>query len=299
MQEKKLVRKRRITKDQPVRKRRTGTALLFLAPSLIGVAFFVLLPFADAVRRSFFGAMNHKFVGLQNYLAVFENKAFQLAAWNTVRFMGWCIPILLVVSMVLSLLVSAFKDRTGVYKTSFLIPMAIPVASIAMLWKVLFHKSGLLNQLVMYFGGTAVNWMNTQWAFVILVVSYLWKNAGYDMILWLAGLSNISPSLYEAAEVDGAGAFSRFRYITLPGIKPTFYTVSVLSILNSFKVFREAYLIAGDYPHESIYMLQHLFNNWFVTLDIDKLCAAATLLAAAVFLVIMLLQLFLGGRNEQ
>ena len=130
------------------------------------------------------------------------------------------------------------------------------------------------------------------------VFTYLWKNTGYDMILWLSGMAAIPPALYESAQMDGAGAMSRFFRITLPNLAPTLFTVTVLSLLNSFKVFREAYLISGSYPHESIYLLQHLFNNWFVNLDVDKMCAGAVLLAAVVLALILGLQ-WLWGRREE
>ncbi|MGL6173460.1 MAG: carbohydrate ABC transporter permease, partial [Cellulosilyticaceae bacterium] len=136
----------------------------------------------------------------------------------------------------------------------------------------------------------AIDWMKTDWAFWVLVASYIWRNIGYNMVLWLAGLSNISPTVYEAARVDGANAWQQFAKITIPQLLPTLFTIVVLSLLNSFKVFREAYLVAGDYPHDSMYMLQHLFNNWFTSLDIDKLSAAATLMAAVIFILILLLQ---------
>lgn len=267
---------------------------LFLIPSLLAVTLLVLAPFADVVRRSFFSAMSGQFVGFQNYLTVFRNDAFRTAAANTARFVVVCIPILLVFSLLLALLVNAFKEKRGVFKTSFLIPMAIPVASIVLLWKVVFHENGLFNIFITALGGEAINWLDSEWTFYVLVFSYLWKNTGYDMVLWLSGITAISPSLYESAEIDGAGAIQRFFRITLPGLMPTLFTVTVLSLLNSFKVFREAYLIGGSYPNKSIYMLQHLFNNWFVKLDVDKMCAGAVLLALVVFALIMLLQAFWG-----
>ncbi len=98
------------------------------------------------------------------------------------------------------------------------------------------------------------------------------------MVLWLAGLSAIPQEQYEAAQVQGAGRWSCFRYITMPQMKETVFVTALLSFINAFRVFREAYLIAGDYPHDSIYMLQHLFNNWFTNLDIQKMTAAAVLL---------------------
>ena len=97
-----------------------------------------------------------------------------------------------------------------------------------------------------------------------------------DMVLWLSGLSAINPALYEAAQIDGAGSIQRFVRITLPNLMPTLFTITVLSLLNSFKVFREAYLIAGGYPDDSIYMLQHLFNNWYGTMAQTAAAVAAS-----------------------
>ena len=98
--------------------------------------------------------------------------------------------------------------------------------------------------------------------------------------------------------MDGAGPWQCFCRITLPGLKGTAFLTAVLSVINSFKVFREAYLVAGDYPHESIYMLQHLFNNWYGNLDVDKMCAGAVMMGLFVFILIMLLQKVLGREEK-
>ncbi len=271
-------------------KKQLKRAYLFLAPSFLGVTIFVLVPFLDAFRRSFCNTMGDSFVGLNNYKTVLGNEAFRLAAKNTIRFLGICIPLLLIISLLFTVILSSLKGHREFFKTTFLVPVAIPVASVVLLWKVFFHKNGLLNLLLVHLGGNAIDFMNTDKAFYVLVFSYIWKNTGYDMVLWLAGLSGISTSLYEAAKMDGAGAFKRLCYITLPELLPTIYITAVLSIVNSFKVFREAYLISGNYPHDSIYMLQHIFNNWFIALDIQKMCAAAVIMAMMILLLILLLQ---------
>ena len=126
-----------------------------------------------------------------------------------------------------------------------------------------------------------VDWIGSKAAFGVLVFAYLWKNFGYDMVLWLSGLSAINPALYEAAQIDGAGSLQRFVRITLPNLMPTLFTITVLSLLNSFKVFREAYLIAGGYPDDSIYLLQHFMNNNFQNLNYQKISAAAVSIVAA------------------
>ncbi len=278
-------------------KKRQMTGILFVLPSLIGVCIFVLIPFLDVIRRSFLEAVNSRWVGIQNYLTVFTNPAFLLAGKNTLRFVGICIPLLIV----LSLSIAAFLNRQaagGILKTCFLLPMAIPVASVVLLWRVLFHNSGLLNHLLHSLGYAGTDWMNTGFAFWILVISYLWRNLGYNIVLWMAGLSSIPVSLYEAARVDGVGSFQCFLKITMPGLMPTLFTISVLSLLNSFKVFREGYLVAGDYPHESMYLLQHLFNNWFRDLSLDKMAAGAVTCAAVIFALVLILKKSWGGEED-
>lgn len=271
----------------------------FLLPSFLGVSIFVLIPFVDAVRRSFSETMTRKFVGLANYKVVFANEAFKLAAKNTGKFLLICIPLLLILSLFFSILLFSIKKLQNLIKTTFLIPMVIPAASIVLLWKVFFDEYGLLNKIIVHFGGSGTDWMNSSKAFYVLVFTYIWKNIGYDIILWLAGLNGISPSIYEAASVDGAGTVTKFIYITLPNLMSTLFIVTVLSLINSFKVFREAYLIAGDYPHESIYMLQHVFNNWFTNLDIQKMCAGAVLVAIVLLTVIIGIQKLTRSDTEE
>lgn len=110
------------------------------------------------------------------------------------------------------------------------------------------------------------------------------------MILWLARMDSISETLYQASAVDGANKFQQFRYITMPSLMPTAVLISILSLINTFKVFREAYLVAGNYPHESIYLLQHLFNNWFRELDLGRVTAASVLLLLVLLIIILFLQ---------
>ena len=269
-----------------------------MGPSFAGLALFFLVPFADTVRRSFFDARGTHFTGLKAYQRVITNDAFLLAASNTAKFLAVCIPLLLGASLVLALMIRSIRPGGRMLKTGFLLPMAVPVASIVLLWQVLFHEKGLMNALLSLAGAEPVDFMGTSAAFWVLIVTYLWKNNGYDMVLWLAGLDNIAASLYEAARVDGAGAWQSFRYITLPGLLPTMGLVTILSLLNGFKVFREAYLVAGPYPHDSIYQLQHLFNNWFANMDITRLCAAAVLLCVVLLAVILVLQRYLRGAEE-
>jgi len=254
---------------------------------------FFLIPFADTVRRSFYDARAANFIGFDGYLSVLRNDAFKLAASNTAKFITVCIPLLLVISLGIALLVRSVRPGGRILKTTYLLPMAVPVASIVLLWQVLFHRNGLANTILTSVGVEGIDFMGTDAAFWVLIFTYIWKNNGYVLILWLAGRDGISDSLYEAARVDGGNSLQLFRYITMPGLLPTAGLVAILSLLNGFKVFREAFLVAGAYPHDSIYMLQHLFNNWFLDMDISRLCAAATMLCLVLLVLILLIQKFL------
>lgn len=267
-----------------MKKRRKGAAGLFLAPSLLGVAVFMALPFGDVVRRSFLDAVGRGFVGAKNYEMVWRNGAFRLAAGNMLRFLAIAVPALFLVSLALSLLV--FQAGKGIFKTSLVLPMVIPAAAMALVWKILLCRDGVLNQILSGFTGRAwdVDWVNGDTAFWALLLTYVWKNAGYDMLLWLAGLGGIPESLYDAARVDGAGGWARLRYITLPCLRGTMGLVAILSVVNSFRVYREAYLLAGSYPDQKIYMIPHLFGHWFLTLDVQKMCTAAVILVAGALL---------------
>lgn len=275
---------------EKVRSKAKYTGLYFVLPSLIGVAVFTLLPFLDVFLRSFQSAISREFVGIENYIEVFNNSAFKLAASNTTKFVIVCIPLLLSLSLIIAVALNKFVESSKILRTAFLIPMAVPIASIVLIWNIVFHEQGFLSSVLDKFNIVGQDWMSTGWAFWILVFSYIWKNLGYNIILWLAGLNSISKEIYESAKVDGASDFQCFTKIIIPCLKPTLYTISVLSLLNSFKVFREAYLVAGDYPDKSMYLLQHLFNNWFRELDFNKMAAGSVLMAVIIFALIMLLQ---------
>lgn len=270
-----------------MKKYKSYKGLLFILPSFAGVLVFWLIPYIDVIRRSFFSAVTGELTGIKNYKTVFENQAFQLAGTNTLRFFCVCIPILVLLSLIIAVLLTRQKKYMQEIKTMFLLPMAIPVASVVLLWRLLFHGHGLLNHFLKMLSILGVDWMNTGASFYVLVVSYLWRNLGYDIVLWVAGITSIPEVLYEAARVDGAGEWKCFTKITLPNLLPSLFTIVVLSLLNGFKVFREAYLVAGDYPQEKMYLLQHLFNNWYRHLAMDKMSAAAVVTGAVILILIL------------
>lgn len=269
---------------------------MFIAPSLLGVLIFVLLPFLDVFGRSFRTVVTKRFVGFQNYGTIFANQAFRLAVKNTFRFTLVCIPLLVVIGLLIALPVSRMKSA-GSIKSLYLFPLAVPTATVVIVWKAFFYRQGFLNLALTRLGEWSGLWgevhkdyLGSSAAFWVLVFSYIWKNAGYTIVLWLAGILGIPNELLEAARVDGASERQCFFRVVLPNLKGSLYTIVILSFLNSFKIYREAYLVAGAYPQQDMYLLQHLFNNWFVNLDFDKMAAATVCVGGFLFIVIMLLQ---------
>lgn len=285
-------------------KRKRKFFYLFLLPSFLGIVLFVLLPFMDVVKRSFTTAITGQFNGVKNYQLIFHNQAFLLAVGNTLKFTLVCIPFLVLIGFVTALLLDQLESK-GFVKSLYLFPLAMPTATIVMVWKMVFYKQGFLNLFLTRLGQWSGLWgeVHTDYlgsgaAFWVLVGSYIWKNLGYTVILWLAGLMGIPTEFYEAAKVDGGNSLQRLWYITLPNLKGSLYTIVILSFLNSFKIYREAYLTAGAYPDRSIYLLQHVFNNWFVNLELDKMAAAAVCTGGFLMIVILILQR-LWDQNEK
>ena len=278
------------------RRKDTRAFFLFIAPSMLGVLVFVLIPFLDVFGRSFRTVVTKQFVGFQNYKTIFANQAFLLAVRNTFRFTLVCIPLLVVIGLAIALPLSRLGSA-GAIKSLYLFPLAMPTATIVIVWKIVFYRQGFLNLLLTRFGEWSGLWgevhtdyLGTSASFWVLVFSYIWKNAGYTIVLWLAGILGIPNELTEAARVDGASERQCFFRVVLPNLKGSLYTIVILSFLNSFKIYREAYLVAGAYPEQDMYLLQHLFNNWFVNLDFDKMAAATVCVGGFLFIAIMLLQ---------
>lgn len=269
---------------------RKWSGAVFLAPSLFGVLLFVILPFGDVVRRSFMTAVTKEAAGVKNYKIVFTNSAFLLAVKNTLKFTLVCIPLMVALGLVIALAMGSIRHMQTV-KSLYLFPLAMPTAAVAVVWKMVFYEKGFLNKYLEQFGiGGGVDYIGSGAAFYVLAGTYIWKNLGYTIVLWLAGIMGVNGDMMEAARVDGAGKMQRFWYVLLPNLKGSLYIIVVISFLNSFKIYREAYLVAGAYPHDSIYMLQHLFNNWFVNLDLDKMAAAAVVCTMFFLVFILLLQ---------
>lgn len=265
-------------------------SLCFLSPSLLGVCVFFIVPFGVVVYYSLIdGVGSRNFVFLDNFVKLFQNSAFLLAAKNTLTFSAWAVPLAVALSMLLALMLEARIPLKSQFRTFFLSPMMVPVASVVLIWQVLFNYNGTVNEFFLLFGADKIDWLQSAHSQAVVIILFLWKNLGYFMILFMAGLANIPKELLEVADVEGAGEMYKFFAIKLRYLSPTVLFVTILSLINSFKVFREVYLLTGDYPYETLYMLQHFMNNTFKSLDYQKLSAAAVVMALVMVVLIALL----------
>ena len=266
------------------------TSLCYLSPSLLGVGVFFILPFGVVVYYSLIdGVASRSFVGLENFTRLFQNSAFKMAAANTLKFSALAVPLAVILAIVLALMLESRIPGKSQFRTFFLSPMMVPVASVVLIWQVLFNYNGTVNEFLMLFGAQRIDWLQSEYSMIVVLLLFLWKNLGYNMILFMAGLANIPKELLEVADVEGASETYKFFAIKLRYLSPTVLFVTILSLINSFKVFREVYLLTGDYPYESLYMLQHFMNNTFRSLDYQKLSAAAVVMAIVMVVLIALL----------
>ncbi|GIP26717.1 sugar ABC transporter permease [Paenibacillus sp. J23TS9] len=268
--------------------RRDGLkAIWFLTPSLVGFALFYIIPFLMGIYESFTdGSLGGTFVGFDNYKEVLNSSSFRKASANTLLFTSISVPLLIWLSLLLALLLNKSMYLRNWLRSSFILPLVVPVASIVMFWQILFDWNGTLNAWLHRFHYGRVDWMQSNGSMSIIVLMYIWKNIGYNMILFLAGLQSIPKDYYETAQIEGASRPRQLIHITLVYLTPTMFFVVLISIINSFKVFRETYLLAGDYPYDRIYMMQHYMNNMFFTLDIQKLTSAATLMVVCIIILV-------------
>ena len=229
------------------------------------------------------------FVGLQNFISLFQNQAYLQAAGNTLLFSIISLPLVVGLSLGLAMILNGKLKARSQLRSLFLSPLLVPVASIVLVWQVVFSYNGALNTSLANFGFIPVDWLKSDSARFVIIGLYLWKNLGYNMVLFLAALNAVPVEMLDSARVDGANAWQRFRSITFKYLTPTLLFTLVISFINSFKIFRETYLLAGDYPYEVLYMLQHYMNNMFRSLDYQKLSAAAIIMALVMMVVIAIL----------
>ncbi len=265
-------------------------SFFFLLPSLLGVLIFFVIPFFIVIYYSIIdNPINTEFVGFNNFKNIFKNESFVTASKNTAIFSLIAVPGSVILSLLMAMVLDKNIPFKSQFRTFFLSPLMVPVASIVLIWRVLFDHHGAINDIVMAFGGKPVDWLQTSFSQVVIVILFLWKNLGYNMILFMAALNAIPQDVTEVCKLEFAGEMKVFFKIKLRYLSSTIFFVSLISLINSFKVFREIYLLTGEYPYSSLYMLQHFMNNTFASMDYQKLSAAAIIMAIVMTVIIGIL----------
>jgi len=253
-------------------------AWYFLAPALILIGLFFFLPVGASLLLSvtdfdIYALGNSslaRFVGLSNYRNLVHNPTFWTAIENTFYFALVGGPLTVAVSLGAALLVNAKAIRLrGLFRTIYFTPFVTTLVAIAVVWRYLYHpRYGLLNYLLAHIGIGPIDWLgDPHWAMPAIIIMAIWKNFGYNMLIFIAGLQSIPEELYEAARIDGAGALRRFRHITIPQLAPTFLFVGVVTMIGYFQLFAEPYVMTAGGPLRAttslvLFMYEEGFRWW-------------------------------------
>ena len=261
----------------------------YLTPSFVGVFVFFFLPLILLLKTSFQKSpTNSDFVGFRNYERVITNDAFIAASKNTLTFALISVPLAVILALLVALLLNSGLPGKSLFRSFLLNPMMVPVASVVLIWQVFFSYNGVINGITaqLFEGAEKIDWLKSSYSQIVIMLLFLWKNLGYNMVLFLAALNSIPHEILESAQIDGAGPVKRFFKIKLHYLSPTIFFVGIMSLINSFKIFREVYLLTGDYPYDNLYMLQHFMNNAFTHLDYSKLSAGAIVMCVVMIIIV-------------
>lgn len=253
-------------------------------PSLIGMAIFFFIPAAISLFYAFTNVQGG-FAWFSNFTDLLENTAFQLAAKNSLTFIAVSVPLNIIIPFLIASLLQKLRYRNAL-SLAFMLPLIIPSGSVVFFWNNLFADNGAINSILYVAGIDTVPWLMTDWSFMVILLMFLFRNIGFNMVLFMAGFSLIPRDYYELAKMEGAGILATFRHVTFIYLLPTIFIVFMMSIVNSFRIFREIYLLYGAYPHNSTYMLQHFMNNQFINANMQRLSTTAMMLSIAVAILV-------------
>jgi multiple sugar transport system permease protein len=272
-------------------------ALLLLLPNIIGFLAFTLFPVIASFLLSFTSwdmLSSIKWVGLSNYESLIKDETFIKVFWNTIYFAGVFVPVGIVCSLILAVALDQNISFKKFYRAAYFLPVVSSMVAVAVVWQFIYNPEyGLLNYFLSFFGIKGPNWLtSTVWAMPAVIITSVWKNVGFNMLIFLAGLQGISESYYEAAELDGARWHQKFFYVTVPLLSPTTFFVTVMSFISSFQVFDTVFLMTQGGPARSTSVIVHyLYENAFKYFNMGYASAMAYVLFFMVF-IITLIQLW-------
>lgn len=285
-----------MTKSKKVGKLRDDSryAWVMLLPNIVGFLMFMLIPVVATFVLSFMQydmLTPAKFVGFKNYIDMFHDSIVWQVTGNTILYTILTVPVGMCVSLILAVMLDQKIAFRRFYRAAFFLPAITSMVVVAIVWQWIYNPDyGILNYFLSIFGIQGPKWLlDTKTALISIAIVGIWKNAGYNMLIFLSGLQGISTSYYEAAELDGAGKLQQFWYITVPMLKPTTFFIFIMSVISSFQVFDQVMLMTKGGPGRATSVLVHyLYQNAFTYFKLGYACAIAYLL----FFIIMVITIF-------
>jgi multiple sugar transport system permease protein len=268
----------------------------FLLPSLAGLLVFLIVPMLASLALTFYEwdpliPTRFTFVGTENYLTLIKDIDFWSALGHTLYFIAGYIPFVLVSGLSIALLMNQKLIGRTFFRGAFFIPVISAWVAVALMWSWIFNpKYGIVNYLLGLIGIVGPNWLyDPNWAMPAIILTSVWKDTGFIMVLFLSSLQNIPQEYYEAAALDGADGWAKFRYITLPLLSPTVFFTLIISLINSFQVFDQVWIMTEGGPAGSTSVLvEQIINNSF---RYGRMGYAATL-SWVLFLIVFLVTVF-------
>lgn len=282
----------------------TIAAYLFILPSFVGFLVFLVIPILTSLGLSLYSwelLLPPKFIGLQNFVTLIQDPLFRAVLLNTAYYALGLVPLNIVISLGLAVWLNTRLRGLTLYRLAFFLPVVTVTVAVALIWKWMYQPDvGLINVLLGWLHIRPPNWLgDPTWAMPALILMSVWKGFGYNMVLFLAGLQGIPATIYEAALIDGASDWQRFWRITLPLLSPTMFFAVVMTVISSFQVFDQAYVMTGGGPANATNtIVLYIFQNGFQFFRMGYASAIAWVLFAVIF-VITVLQMRLQNRWVQ
>ncbi len=266
-------------------------AAVFLVPNFLGFLVFILWPVIASFGLSFTSwdlLTPVKWIGLQNYQTLISDQVFWKVLWNTIYYTIGTVPVGIIISLCLAIALNQKIKGVKIFRAAYFLPVITSTVAVAVVWQWLYNPQFvLLNYLLSLVGVQGPSWLTSiTWAMPAVIITSIWKGLGFNMLLFLAGLQGISETYYEAARIDGAGWWAQFKNITIPLLSPTTFFVVIMSIINSFQVFDQIYIMTEGGPARSTSVLVHyLYQNAFQYFKMGLASAIAYVLFFLVFAI--------------
>ena len=283
------------------KKAQRNIALIFLLPNFLGFVVFIVYPVLKSLYISFFnwdGLGTKEFIGLNNYISLLSDSTFKVSFWNNIHYTVVTVPLSIILGILIAMLMNVKLKGIQVFRVIYFLPQITSMVAIGIVWTTVLANYGPINQFLMTLGmENPPQWLSsTTWALISVEMVSIWRSMGYNAVILLAGLQGINVELYEAAKIDGAGAFRRFFSITIPMLSPTIFLCLVMQLIGSFKVFATIMAMTQGGPGRATNVLTYyIYQRAFV----DWKFGYASAVAYVLFAIIMVLTLiqFVGQRK--